>query len=172
MALFMEGPWLLGQFEDHLLHAKHGWSGPFHRCQVYPWITACTRGPCHPSHGQKSRTRALVPWMGDGPWIKVRIYTSKKRNSQSILTQGILKPCKVFLNDILSKPRNSMFCVVTNEKSVPQTEKDFCGSEFAPLPWDSTFQRHRILCKTANLQGWQLSMDGWDFSWITHSICR
>ncbi len=83
VALFMQQNWLLGQFEDLTkipIHANHGWRGLLHRCQVYPWITACTRGPCHPSHGQKSTTGALVPCMdGDGSWIKVRIYILKEK---------------------------------------------------------------------------------------------
>lgn len=108
-----------------LFHANHAWRGLLHvrRCQLYP-------GPCHPSHGPKSTTGALVPCVdGHGLWIKARIYIciGRKRNRQSVLTQWLLKPRKVFLSEVLSKPRKSMFCLVTNNKSMPQTGEAFCG---------------------------------------------
>lgn len=61
-----------------------------------------TRGPCHPSHGYKSTTWALISW------IKARI-RKVKRSRQSTLIQGILQPHKIFLNGILSGLRIPCF---------------------------------------------------------------
>lgn len=98
-------------------------------CRVTTGRKVKLSGPCHPS----SKT-------------KLRIHILNIRDRQTILTQRILKPCKVFLNDILF-----------NEKSVPEIRKFFCKSEFAPLRWNSNFSMtsHLVLTyKVVAFHGW------------------
>lgn len=63
------------------MNGIQGCKGFFHGCQVCSWITARTREPCQPSHGRRSTTWALIPWMGDGhPRIMILTYIVEKSN--------------------------------------------------------------------------------------------